>query len=358
MCMSTLWSIILLLSQNHLIKKATGLTGFYSLSLPFFGLNIGESMASGSTGASGPRLFTIHLIDAPSENLPKAHTCFNRLDLPPYPSYEKMQEKLTQAVEETCGFAVEWFFLPFVIDFDRVLAKKKQKILWPGSHVITPYPPSFSYPLAIRKETAGDSARNYGDGFLAQRLNPPLFLRLVLFSVHTPTKPYLTLFTFPIPFRCPQHAKILKRNPFDWTFLKKKKKKKTKQEKGLCWPSRLVCTYVSVELLLLLQLLLLTKKILFNPLPATIPPSWKRTNQKQTKKEEGEKEMKKWNTWMKKKKHKVIWTRKRERERMTDFENDDFHSRWTVLVTGLRGHPPLLVLLCVRDLPASFVSRS
>lgn len=61
---------------------------------------------------------------------------------------------------------------------------------------------------------------------------------------------------------------------------------------------------------------------------------------------------------MKKKKHKVIWTRKRERERMTDFENDDFHSRWTVLVTGLRGHPPLLVLLCVRDLPASFVSRS
>lgn len=62
---------------------------------------------SGSTGASGPRLFTIHLIDAPCENLPKAHTCFNRLDLPPYPSYEKMYEKLTQAVEETCGFAVE-----------------------------------------------------------------------------------------------------------------------------------------------------------------------------------------------------------------------------------------------------------
>lgn len=63
--------------------------------------------SAGSTGASGPRLFTIHLIDAPCENLPKAHTCFNRLDLPPYPSYEKMHEKLTQAVEETCGFAVE-----------------------------------------------------------------------------------------------------------------------------------------------------------------------------------------------------------------------------------------------------------
>lgn len=67
----------------------------------------GFKALQGSTGASGPRLFTIHLIDAPFENLPKAHTCFNRLDLPPYPSYEKMCEKLTQAVEETCGFAVE-----------------------------------------------------------------------------------------------------------------------------------------------------------------------------------------------------------------------------------------------------------
>jgi E3 ubiquitin ligase SMURF1/2 len=41
------------------------------------------------------------------ENLPKAHTCFNRLDLPAYPTKEKMLDKLTQAVEETCGFAVE-----------------------------------------------------------------------------------------------------------------------------------------------------------------------------------------------------------------------------------------------------------
>lgn len=62
----------------------------------------------GSTGAAGPRLFTIHAVDAPSENLPKAHTCFNRIDIPEsYPSYQKMLDKLTQAVEETCGFAVE-----------------------------------------------------------------------------------------------------------------------------------------------------------------------------------------------------------------------------------------------------------
>uniref|UniRef100_U5EYM0 E3 ubiquitin-protein ligase SMURF1 n=1 Tax=Corethrella appendiculata TaxID=1370023 RepID=U5EYM0_9DIPT len=62
----------------------------------------------GSTGAVGPRLFTIHLTaDVPIQNLPKAHTCFNRIDLPPYDSYQLLYDKLTQAVEETCGFAVE-----------------------------------------------------------------------------------------------------------------------------------------------------------------------------------------------------------------------------------------------------------
>uniref|UniRef100_A0A7N9B0P7 HECT-type E3 ubiquitin transferase n=1 Tax=Mastacembelus armatus TaxID=205130 RepID=A0A7N9B0P7_9TELE len=58
-------------------------------------------------GSAGPRLFTIHLIDANTDNLPKAHTCFNRIDIPPYESYEKLYEKLLTAVEETCGFAVE-----------------------------------------------------------------------------------------------------------------------------------------------------------------------------------------------------------------------------------------------------------
>ena len=83
----------------------------------------GFKALQGSTGAAGPRLFTLHLVDVDVKNLPKAHTCFNRsvvlstfldtntpllrLDLPPYPSEEIMCDKLTQAVEETCGFAVE-----------------------------------------------------------------------------------------------------------------------------------------------------------------------------------------------------------------------------------------------------------
>lgn len=61
----------------------------------------------GSTGAAGPRLFTIHVTDTSEDNLPKAHTCFNRIDIPAYSSYQRMYEKLSQAVEETCGFAVE-----------------------------------------------------------------------------------------------------------------------------------------------------------------------------------------------------------------------------------------------------------
>lgn len=54
------------------------------------------------------RLFTIHLIrNACTDNLPKSHTCFNRIDLPPYESYEKLHDKLTTAIEETMGFAMQ-----------------------------------------------------------------------------------------------------------------------------------------------------------------------------------------------------------------------------------------------------------
>lgn len=37
----------------------------------------------------------------------RAHTCFNRLDLPPYPSYTILYEKLLTAVEETSTFGLE-----------------------------------------------------------------------------------------------------------------------------------------------------------------------------------------------------------------------------------------------------------
>lgn len=36
------------------------------------------------------------------------HLSFNRIDIPPYESYDKLYDKLLTAIEETCGFAVEW----------------------------------------------------------------------------------------------------------------------------------------------------------------------------------------------------------------------------------------------------------
>lgn len=38
----------------------------------------------------------------------RAHTCFNRLDLPPYPSFSMLYEKMLTAVEETSTFGLEW----------------------------------------------------------------------------------------------------------------------------------------------------------------------------------------------------------------------------------------------------------
>ncbi|KAK0742871.1 HECT-domain-containing protein [Schizothecium vesticola] len=57
-------------------------------------------------GSDGPRRFTIEKAGEIG-NLPKAHTCFNRLDLPPYKNLEMLQSKLTVAVEETMGFGQE-----------------------------------------------------------------------------------------------------------------------------------------------------------------------------------------------------------------------------------------------------------
>lgn len=57
-------------------------------------------------GSDGPRRFTIEKAGE-MNNLPKAHTCFNRIDLPPYKDLETLVQKLTIAVEETMGFGQE-----------------------------------------------------------------------------------------------------------------------------------------------------------------------------------------------------------------------------------------------------------
>ncbi|OAF69975.1 hypothetical protein A3Q56_02278 [Intoshia linei] len=68
----------------------------------------GFQALQGSNTVPGHRLFSINIVESMSQDsLPVAHTCFNRLDLPNYQSYQLLEEKLTKAVEETSGFYVE-----------------------------------------------------------------------------------------------------------------------------------------------------------------------------------------------------------------------------------------------------------
>ncbi|XP_011881424.1 PREDICTED: E3 ubiquitin-protein ligase Su(dx) isoform X2 [Vollenhovia emeryi] len=57
-------------------------------------------------GSNGPQRFCIEKFGKDTW-LPRSHTCFNRLDLPPYKSYDQLVEKLTYAIEETEGFGQE-----------------------------------------------------------------------------------------------------------------------------------------------------------------------------------------------------------------------------------------------------------
>lgn len=50
-------------------------------------------------------------------NLPKAHTCFNRLDFPRYPSYSYLKEALDYiAKNDIIGFGLEeWNIIEFIV---------------------------------------------------------------------------------------------------------------------------------------------------------------------------------------------------------------------------------------------------
>ncbi|XP_031279241.1 E3 ubiquitin-protein ligase UPL2-like isoform X1 [Pistacia vera] len=51
-------------------------------------------------GISGSQKFQIHKAYGSSEHLPSAHTCFNQLDLPEYPSKQHLEERLLLAIHE------------------------------------------------------------------------------------------------------------------------------------------------------------------------------------------------------------------------------------------------------------------
>uniref|UniRef100_A0AAF5Q0H4 E3 ubiquitin-protein ligase n=1 Tax=Wuchereria bancrofti TaxID=6293 RepID=A0AAF5Q0H4_WUCBA len=51
-------------------------------------------------GSNGPQKFTIERWGS-TDMLPRAHTCFNRIDLPPYTNFHEMKERLTTAIENS-----------------------------------------------------------------------------------------------------------------------------------------------------------------------------------------------------------------------------------------------------------------
>nr|XP_043909648.1 E3 ubiquitin-protein ligase NEDD4-like isoform X10 [Solea senegalensis] len=88
------WKVVLLMDAEKRIRLLQFVTGTSRVPMNGF---------AELYGSNGPQLFTIEQWGTP-EKLPRAHTCFNRLDLPTYESFEDLREKLLMAVENAQGF--------------------------------------------------------------------------------------------------------------------------------------------------------------------------------------------------------------------------------------------------------------
>ncbi|XP_061383246.1 uncharacterized protein LOC116767338 isoform X2 [Danaus plexippus] len=91
------WQAIDRFTNEQRLRLVQFVTG--TSSIPYEGF-------SALRGSTGPRRFCIERWGR-TESLPRAHTCFNRLDLPPYPTLQLLHEKLLLAVEETNTFGIE-----------------------------------------------------------------------------------------------------------------------------------------------------------------------------------------------------------------------------------------------------------
>ncbi|KAM6902869.1 E3 ubiquitin-protein ligase NEDD4-like isoform 1-T1 [Xenentodon cancila] len=88
------WKVVLLMDAEKRIRLLQFVTGTSRVPMNGF---------AELYGSNGPQLFTIEQWGTP-DKLPRAHTCFNRLDLPAYESFEDLREKLLMAVENAQGF--------------------------------------------------------------------------------------------------------------------------------------------------------------------------------------------------------------------------------------------------------------
>ncbi|VDI22521.1 E3 ubiquitin-protein ligase HECW2 [Mytilus galloprovincialis] len=91
------WQAIEKFDNERRLRLLQFVTG--TSSIPYEGF-------SALRGSNGPRKFCIEKWGR-TTSLPRAHTCFNRVDLPPYTSFDMLYEKLVTAVEETSTFGIE-----------------------------------------------------------------------------------------------------------------------------------------------------------------------------------------------------------------------------------------------------------
>ncbi|GFO08492.1 E3 ubiquitin-protein ligase hecw2 [Plakobranchus ocellatus] len=91
------WEAIEKFDNEHQLRLLQFVTG--TSSIPYEGF-------AALRGSNGPRKFCIEKWGKIT-SLPRAHTCFNRLDLPPYSSFDMLFEKLVRAVIETSTFCID-----------------------------------------------------------------------------------------------------------------------------------------------------------------------------------------------------------------------------------------------------------
>ncbi|XVE95159.1 hypothetical protein REPUB_Repub02eG0072400 [Reevesia pubescens] len=85
------WEVVQGLSKEDKARLLQFVTGTSKVPLEGF---------SALHGISGSQKFQIHKAYGSPDHLPSAHTCFNQLDLPEYPSKEHLEERLLLAIHE------------------------------------------------------------------------------------------------------------------------------------------------------------------------------------------------------------------------------------------------------------------
>ncbi|KAK9758378.1 hypothetical protein RND81_01G225900 [Saponaria officinalis] len=85
------WNVVQSFSKEDKARLLQFVTGTSKVPLEGF---------SALQGISGSQKFQIHKAYGSADHLPSAHTCFNQLDLPEYPSQEHLQERLLLAIHE------------------------------------------------------------------------------------------------------------------------------------------------------------------------------------------------------------------------------------------------------------------